>query len=108
MHVYLTTNPHGNVFSGPELDTLPHFVWRNITFGDWSDTRTVEYDVHLPLVSRRPKLYFQTAYAVDHFQSVQRNGSMWADIFLVKDGADPNPASPNFDWNSVARYRKCK
>ena len=50
MHVYLTTNTYGNVFSGSELDTLPHFVWRNITFGDWSDTRTIEYDINLPSV----------------------------------------------------------
>ena len=50
MHVYLTTNPHGNVFGGPELNTLPHFVWKNITFGDWSDSRTVEYEVKLPKV----------------------------------------------------------
>lgn len=50
MHVYLTTNPHGNVFGGAELDTLPHFVWKNITFGDWSESRTVEYEVKLPKV----------------------------------------------------------
>lgn len=31
---------------------------------------------------------------------------MWADVFLVKDGVDPDPKSPNFDWNGITRYRK--
>lgn len=33
---------------------------------------------------------------------------MWADVFLVKDGASPDPANPNFDWQSVHRVRKRK
>lgn len=60
MHVYLSTSPNGDVFSSKWTSgyrenqdaDLPHFVWDNITFGDWSDIRTVEYDVHLPPVSK--------------------------------------------------------
>ena len=50
MHVYLTTSPTANVFKGNN-EGLPHFVWDNITFGDWSDNRVVEFDVNLPYVS---------------------------------------------------------
>lgn len=59
MHVYLNTNPKGDVFSRKWTsgyrkngdEDLPHFVWENITFGDWKETRTVDYDVKLPTVS---------------------------------------------------------
>ena len=50
MHVYLTTSPTANVFSGKN-QSLPNFTWENITFGDWSDTRVVEFDVNIPYVS---------------------------------------------------------
>ncbi|CAL1701068.1 unnamed protein product [Somion occarium] len=95
MHVYLSTNPTGDVFSSrwtngyrknDDVD-LPKFVWDNITFGDWKDSRTVDYDVKLPL-------------------SVQHNGSMWADVFLVRDGASPDPNDANFDVNAVHHVRK--
>lgn len=36
-----------------------------------------------------------------------RNGSLWADVFLVKDGASPNPSQPNFDPEAVHHSRKC-
>ena len=60
MHVYLSTSPTGDVFSSKWTSgyrenqdaDLPHFVWDNITFGDWSDIRTVDYDVNLPPVSK--------------------------------------------------------
>jgi hypothetical protein len=29
---------------------LPQFVWHDITFGDWNEARTVNYNVHLPEV----------------------------------------------------------
>lgn len=51
MHVYFTTDPQGRVFSNEEQYTLPHFVWDNITFGDWAEHRTIEYEVKLPEVS---------------------------------------------------------
>ncbi|KAI0082450.1 cleft lip and palate associated transmembrane protein [Panus rudis PR-1116 ss-1] len=95
MHVYLSTSPTGDVFSRrwtsgyrPNDDSnLPNFVWDNITFGDWSEHRSAVYDVQLPIV-------------------IQHNGSMWADIFLVKDGASPDPSEATFDPNSVHHVRK--
>ena len=39
-------------------------------------------------------------------QPILRNGSLWADVFLAKSGASPNPTSPNFDPHSVHHTRK--
>lgn len=60
MHVHLSTSPTGDVFSAQwtsgwreDMDAeLPHFIWDNITFGDWKETRTAEYDVRVPTVSK--------------------------------------------------------
>lgn len=59
MHVYLSTSPNGDVFTkwtaGFRKDNdaeLPHFVWLNITYGDYNDARVVEYDIKFPDVSR--------------------------------------------------------
>ncbi len=50
LHFYLSTS--GQAFAlNPEDVDLPHFVWHDITFGDWNDLRTVDYNVHLPEVS---------------------------------------------------------
>jgi len=94
MHVYLSSSPYG-VFSKHETSeyrpsqdaALPNFVWENITFGDWDDSRVVQYDIRLP-------------------PAVQHNASMWADIFLTKDGANPDPQSPAHDPRSVHHIRK--
>ena len=48
MHVYLSTNPNGDVFGHKE--PLPHFVWNDITFGDWNEARVIDLDVKLPKV----------------------------------------------------------
>lgn len=86
MHVYLTTGSDiRNDFHSKE--NLPHFTWENITFGDWSDSRTVDLEVKLP-------------------PSVQRNGSLYADIWVVRNGAEADPISPKFDENSVHVFRK--
>ncbi|KAH7887397.1 cleft lip and palate transmembrane protein 1-domain-containing protein [Phlebopus sp. FC_14] len=39
-------------------------------------------------------------------QAVQRNASLWADVFLTKDGASPDPSNPSFDPQSVHHIRK--
>jgi hypothetical protein len=39
-------------------------------------------------------------------QPVQRNGSLWADVFLVKNGTSPDPSNPSFDPHSVHHIRK--
>ncbi|KAG1752375.1 cleft lip and palate associated transmembrane protein [Suillus paluster] len=95
MHVYFSTSPNGDVFSRQWTSAwredqdagLPTFVWENITFGDWKDTRAATYDINLPL-------------------TVQNNGSLWADVFLVKDGASPDPSNASFDPHSVHHVRK--
>ena len=53
LHFHLSTDPSGHVFTRNSEDmNLPHFVWHNITFGDWSEARTLDYQVHLPEVRR--------------------------------------------------------
>ncbi|KAI0353459.1 cleft lip and palate transmembrane 1 [Trametes cingulata] len=94
MHVHLSTSPTGDVFSrkwtsGYRKDEdadLPSLVWNNITFGDWNEKRVAEFTVNLP-------------------PSVQNNGSLWADVFLVRDGASPDPTDPKFDPRSVHHVR---
>lgn len=39
-------------------------------------------------------------------QAVQRNASLWADVFLTKEGASPDPSNPSFDPQSVHHIRK--
>ncbi|KAI0921653.1 hypothetical protein AcW1_004436 [Taiwanofungus camphoratus] len=95
IHVYLSTSPTGDVFSrqwtsGWRQDQdagLPNFVWENITFGNWKETRTVDYIVSLP-------------------PSVQNNGSLWADVFLVPGGVSPDPTSQSFDPRRIHHIRK--
>lgn len=51
MHVYLTTDSNGQVFERKGEDaSLPHFVWHDISLGDWGESRTVEYDIKIPEV----------------------------------------------------------
>ncbi|KAF8638531.1 hypothetical protein AX17_002074 [Amanita inopinata Kibby_2008] len=94
MHVYLSSAPNGNVFNQwmnawrkDQDEGLPHFVWENITLGDYNDARVVEYEVRFP-------------------ERVLRNGSLWADIFLAKDGADPNPHNSEYDSRRIHHIRK--
>jgi hypothetical protein len=59
MHVHLSTSPNGDVFSnqwtsgwrGDHDKGLPNFVWENLTFGNWKDSRTFETDIKFPEVS---------------------------------------------------------
>ncbi|KAI9452077.1 cleft lip and palate associated transmembrane protein [Russula earlei] len=86
LHFHLSTS--GQPFSrSPEHVDLPHFIWHDITFGDWNDARTVDYNVHLP-------------------ESVQQNGTLWAHIFLTKDNVDPDPSSATYMKDSVHHVRK--
>jgi hypothetical protein len=64
MHVYLSTNPRGDVFSKPER--LPHFTWDNILFGKYDDSRTVSYDVNFPEVCPIKSLFIVD---VSHYRS---------------------------------------
>ncbi|KAF8969373.1 cleft lip and palate associated transmembrane protein [Flammula alnicola] len=94
MHVYLSTSPKGDVFSKwtsayrEDRDKdLPHFVWNNITYGDYNDHRIVNFDVKFPDV-------------------VLRNGSLWADIFVTRDGVNPDPRSDTYDAAHIHHVRK--
>ncbi|KAL0580511.1 hypothetical protein V5O48_001498 [Marasmius crinis-equi] len=86
LHVYLSTSFNGDVFSKQwtskwrenQDEGLPTFVWDNITFGDYSDKRV----------------------------SVLNNGSLWADVFLVKAGSSPDPQNPTFDPEKIHHIRK--
>lgn len=90
MHVYLSTSQSNDIFiqsnSKTEKD-LPHFVWQNITFGDFTEARVAELDVKFP-------------------ESVLNNGSLWADIYITKDGAHPDPQTPSYDPSNVHHVRK--
>ncbi|KAF7355746.1 Cleft lip and palate associated transmembrane protein [Mycena sanguinolenta] len=95
MHVYLSTSPIGDVFSSKwtsgyrkdQDEGLPNFVWKNLTFGDYNEARVVEYNIKFP-------------------PSVLNNGSLWADIFLAKEGADPDPQNPAFNPEHIHHVRK--
>ena len=39
------------MFGHKEL--LPHFVWNDITFGDWNEARVIDLDVEFPKVRPR-------------------------------------------------------
>ncbi|PVF99354.1 cleft lip and palate transmembrane 1 [Serendipita vermifera] len=100
MHVYFSTSPIGDVFGvvnrknwgQAELDTdagvFPHWTWDNIPFGDWNEARSKEVHVEIPWAIRK------------------NLSALWADVFLTKDGANPNPTSPGFEPNSVHHVRK--
>lgn len=49
LHVYLSTSVQAFIPNSEDTD-LPHFVWDDITFGDWNEARMVDYDVRLPQV----------------------------------------------------------
>ncbi|PFH49245.1 hypothetical protein AMATHDRAFT_148054 [Amanita thiersii Skay4041] len=94
MHVYLSSLPSGNVFNQwtnrwrkDQDEGLPHFIWENITFGDYNDARVVEFEIKFP-------------------EKVLRNGSLWADVFLTKNGADPDPHKPDFNPQDIHHIRK--
>lgn len=52
MHVYLSTNPDGDVFEHKE--PLPYFVWNDITFGNWDEARVIDLDVNFSQVCPDP------------------------------------------------------
>ncbi|EIM85601.1 cleft lip and palate associated transmembrane protein [Stereum hirsutum FP-91666 SS1] len=88
MHVRLTSDPSMSDILPRRTDgDLPNFMWENITFGDWKESRVVDYEVTIP-------------------ESVQNNGSLWLDVVLVKDSASLDPTSHDFDVNSFRHVRK--
>jgi hypothetical protein len=59
MHVFLSTSPNGDVFSSQwtsgwrenQDKDLPKFVWQNLTFGNFKESRVVDLNVKFPEVS---------------------------------------------------------
>lgn len=51
MHVYLSTSPNGDVYLKDSDEGLPHFMWENITYGDYNDHRVLNFEVKFPDVS---------------------------------------------------------
>lgn len=49
LYFHLSTSGQAFAFDSADAD-LPHFVWQNITFGDWNEVRTVDYNINLPEV----------------------------------------------------------
>ncbi|CAE6462956.1 unnamed protein product [Rhizoctonia solani] len=50
--------------------TLPHFTWEGIEYGKWDEARNWDGLVNVP-------------------QSVMNNGTLWAHVFLTRNGASP-------------------
>ena len=63
MHVYLSTNPEGDVFGHKE--PLPYFTWNDITFGDWNEARVIDLDVNFSQVC--PTLQVTSVCAENRF-----------------------------------------
>lgn len=58
MHVYLSTMPEPDVhakwtseYSKDKDESLPHFVWKNISYGNYNDNRVANFKVNFPQVS---------------------------------------------------------
>ncbi|KAL1711746.1 cleft lip and palate transmembrane protein 1-domain-containing protein [Schizophyllum commune] len=97
IHVYFTSAPRPEVFSKKyvqsyrgegEEDQLQRIVWENITYGNWSDSRETQLDIRLPEV-------------VTH-----RNGSLYADVYLLRNGAGLDPDAEGFNLGDIYHVRK--
>lgn len=55
LHFYLSTSGQAFAVNSEDVN-LPHFVWHDITFGDWNEVRSVDHSVHLPEVRERQNL----------------------------------------------------
>ncbi|KAF7332430.1 hypothetical protein MKEN_00124900 [Mycena kentingensis (nom. inval.)] len=93
MHVFFSATPlKEGEFSAKWMpaynpEGLPTFVWNNITFGDYEDSRELDLEIKFPL-------------------TVLNNGSLWADVYLAKNGANPHPQSSKFTADDVHHVRK--
>ncbi|KIM31321.1 hypothetical protein M408DRAFT_320336 [Serendipita vermifera MAFF 305830] len=100
MHVFFSTSPTGDVFGvtkrknwgqaelPPSESVFPHWSWDNIPFGDWNEERRMDVNIEIPAAVRR------------------NISSLWADVYLTRENASPNPTSPTFQPNNVHHVRK--
>lgn len=58
MYVYFSTSPEGDVDFSPATspDDFPSFVWKDLTYGDWSLDETKDLEINIPAVSERVAL----------------------------------------------------
>ncbi|KIO22060.1 hypothetical protein M407DRAFT_28405 [Tulasnella calospora MUT 4182] len=94
MYVQVSTTPYPALgdFAGmqpKDSQSLPKFVWRNITFGDWKDERVEDFVIDVP-------------------QSVQHNASLWLHSYLtthrVETGLDAQDGG--FTPDTLYHFRK--
>jgi hypothetical protein len=107
LHFCLSMSPHGDTCTpSTSRGSLPRFVWENITFGDWKETRTAEFNVQIPPVRLTAFLnYTGNAYGT-FAQAVQHNTSLWADILITHAGASTDPRDPSFSRHRTVHFRK--
>ncbi|KAJ1311790.1 hypothetical protein OPQ81_010255 [Rhizoctonia solani] len=71
-------------------NTLPHFTWEGIEYGKWDEARDWDGLVNVP-------------------QSVMNNGTLWAHVFLTRNGASPfdgphRPGDVHYSRKLLTRY----
>ncbi|CDZ97998.1 Transmembrane protein [Phaffia rhodozyma] len=86
MYIYFSTSPSGDVDFGQDGGS-PSIVWKDLVYGDWKINDFKDIQVDLPA-------------------SVQRNASLWADIFLTNGHVSPDPSDPKYNASAVAHSRK--
>ena len=107
MYVYLSTSPDGDAYRKDNDEGLPHFLWENITYGDYNDHRVLNFEVKFPDVSIPLARVFLILILWPELKVVTlRNGSLWADIFLTRDNVNPDPRSSAFDPARIHHVRK--
>ncbi|CAG8615179.1 13598_t:CDS:10, partial [Ambispora leptoticha] len=85
LKVYISEKENFVQFDDPDA-----LVWHapSIRFGDWNDEREKSMEI-------------QTS------PSVQKNGTLYAHIYLTLERASPNPQDPAYDQNMLVYKRKC-
>ncbi|KAG9075276.1 hypothetical protein FRC06_010180 [Ceratobasidium sp. 370] len=82
LHFLLSTSPtEVNGFGGPV------FTWEGIEYGKWNESREWDGTIHTP-------------------ESVMNNGTLWAHIFLVRNGASIDPRDKSFNPSDTHHSRK--
>lgn len=117
MHVRITSDPSMSDILPRRTDGhFPNFIWENITFGDWKESRVVDYEIKIPkvrstllsVIPAAARCSMLTSTSCAWPQSVQNNASLWLDVLLVKEGVSLDPTDSSFDVNSFRHVRKRK
>jgi len=73
MHVFLSTSPLPVV---QPQEGLPHFVWKNITYGDYNDNRVIDLEVKFPEVCFDYDFFFEPDLTFTHLVGPQERFPM--------------------------------